>query len=94
MTSTLNPTEDDKFLALYFLVYKYSLMTVLIAENESNLKFGQCFWQCMLKEKTKVYVNKNEVIVCGWSRNEVVDFWMPDRRLKFKKKCKIILNGE
>ncbi len=47
------------------------------------------------RRKLKVNVNKSKVMVCEWSRSEVVDFVCPYRvGIECEKEYKIILNGE
>ncbi len=52
--------------------------TVLIAENESDLKnLVSVFDTVCKRRKLKVNVNKSKVIVCEQSRSEVVDCVCP-----------------
>ncbi len=70
--------------------------TVLIAENESDLqKLVIVFDSVCKRRELKVNVNKSKVMVCEWSRSEVVDFVCPYRvGTECEKERKIILNGE
>ncbi len=72
------------------------LMTVLIAENKSDFKnLVSVFDSACKRRKVKVNVNKSKVMVCEWSRNEVVDFVCPyGVGIECEKECKITLNGE
>ncbi len=64
--------------------------TMLFAENESDLQNLVSFFDSVCKrKKLKVNVNKSKVMVCGWSRSEVVDFVCPYRvGLNVKKNVK------
>ncbi len=51
---------------------------LLIAENESDLQnLVSVFDSVCKRRKLKVNVNKSKVMVCEWSRREVVDFVCP-----------------
>ncbi len=70
--------------------------TVLIAEYESDLQnLASVLDGVCNRRKLKVNVNKSKVMVCKWSRSEVVDFVCPYRvGIECNKECKIILKGE
>ncbi len=74
----------------------YADDTMLIAETESDLQnLVSVFDSVCKRRKLKVNVNKSKVMVCEWSRSEVVDFVSPYRvGVECEKECKIILNGE
>ncbi len=53
-------------------------MTVLVAENESDLQnLVNVFDSVCKRRKLKVNINKSKVMVCGQSSSEVVDFVCP-----------------
>ncbi len=69
---------------------------MLIAESESDLQnLVNVFDSVCKRRKLKVNVNKSQVMVCEWSRSEVMDFVCPYRvGIECEKERKIILNGE
>ncbi len=70
--------------------------TVLPAENESDLQNSVSVFNSVCKRrKLKVNVNKSKVMVCEWSRSDVVEFVCLYRvGIECEKECKIFLNGE
>ncbi len=70
-------------------------MVALTSQGWLSAALGHGMGSSHVRAGIRIWIDGSKVMVCEWSRSEVVDFVCPYRvGIECEKECKIILNGE